>query len=66
MENDECCYKDIVGTFLAIISILNGIHKREHNLPSNTRMKQISACWLKIIKNLREMISELDALKKTM
>jgi hypothetical protein len=26
-------------------------------------MKQINACWLKIIKNLREMISELDDLK---
>jgi hypothetical protein len=26
-------------------------------------MKQINACWLKRIKNLREMISELYALK---
>jgi hypothetical protein len=52
-----------VGTFSTRISSLRDIHKREKNLPSNTRMKQISACWLKIIKNLREMISELDALK---
>jgi hypothetical protein len=33
------------------------------NLPSNIWMKQINACWLKRIKNLREMISELDVLK---
>ena len=26
-------------------------------------MKQINVCWLERIKNLREMISELDALK---
>jgi hypothetical protein len=52
-----------VGTFSAKVSSLSDIHRREKNLPSNIWMKQINACWLKRINNLREMISELDALK---
>jgi uncharacterized coiled-coil DUF342 family protein len=63
MENDEGFYKNVVSTFFSKVSILSNIHKREQNLPSNTQMKQINACWLKMIKKLREMISEIDALK---
>jgi hypothetical protein len=63
LKNDGGFYKDVVGTFSAKVSILNNIHKREKNLPLNTWMKQINACWLKRIMNFREMISELDALK---
>jgi hypothetical protein len=63
LENGEGFYNYVVGTFSTRISSLSDIHKREHNLPSNTRMKKISACWLKRITKLREMTSELDSLK---
>jgi hypothetical protein len=52
-----------VSTFSAKVSRLSDAHRKEKKLPSTTRMKQINACWLRRIKNLREMISELDVLK---
>lgn len=52
-----------MGTFVAEVSSLSDIHRREQNLPSSIRMKQINTCWLKIIKILREMLSELDDVK---
>jgi len=52
-----------LGTFVAEVSSLSDIHRREQNLPSSIRMKQINTCWLKIIKIVREMLSELDDVK---
>jgi hypothetical protein len=52
LENDESFYKEVVGTFLTKVLSLNDIHRREKNLPSKARLKQINACWLKIIKCL--------------
>jgi hypothetical protein len=52
-----------VGTFSAKFSRLSDIHRRKQKFPSNIWMKQINACWLKRIQILREMISQLDALK---
>jgi hypothetical protein len=52
-----------VGRFATKVSSLSDTHRREQNLPSSTRMKQINSCWLKIIKSLREMLNELDAMK---
>jgi hypothetical protein len=62
LENDERFYKEVVGTFLAKVLSLSDIHRREKNIPSKTRMKQINACWLKIIKFLREMLSKCDVI----
>jgi hypothetical protein len=53
LENDEGFYKDKMGTFLAKVSSLSSIHRREKKLPLSIHMKQINACWLKRIKNLR-------------
>jgi hypothetical protein len=52
-----------VATFSAKVLSLSDIYRREKNLPSNIRMKQINACWLKRIKSLREMINELYVVK---
>jgi hypothetical protein len=52
-----------VGTFVAKVSSLRNTHKREQKLPSSIRMKQINVCCLKIIKCLRELLSECDVLK---
>jgi hypothetical protein len=60
LENDEKFYKEVMGTFSAKVLSLSDIHRRYQNLPSKTRVKQINSFWLKIIKFLREMLSECD------
>jgi hypothetical protein len=60
LENDEGFYKEVVSTFSTKVSSLSDAHRKEQKLPSTTWMKQINACWMRRIKNLREMISELD------
>ena len=62
-ENDECFYKEVVGTFVEKVSSLTDTHIREHNLPSRIWMKQINTCWLKRIKSLREMLNEIYVVK---
>jgi hypothetical protein len=62
LENDEGFYKEVVGTFLVKVLSLSDLHGRDKNIPSKTHMKQINACWLKIIKFLREMLSECDVI----
>jgi len=51
-ENDEIFYKEVVGTFSTKVLILSDIHRRDQNLPSKSRLEQINACWLRIIKCL--------------
>jgi hypothetical protein len=63
LENNEEFYKESLNTFSSKVSSLTDIHRREKNLPSNTRMKHIKAYWLRIIKSLREMMDELDILR---
>jgi hypothetical protein len=48
---------------LAKVSSLNEALRKEQKLPSPYRMKQINACWLRRIKELREMINETEALR---
>jgi hypothetical protein len=52
-----------VGTFVVKISSLSDTHRREQKIPSSIQMKKINACWLKRIKTLREILSELDVVK---
>jgi hypothetical protein len=56
LENDEIFYKEVVGTFSAKVLSLSDIHRREQNIPSKARLKQINACWLKRIKCLQEIV----------
>jgi hypothetical protein len=49
LENDECFYKEAMGTFATKVSSLSDTHRREQNLPSSIQMKQINACWFKRI-----------------
>jgi arginyl-tRNA--protein-N-Asp/Glu arginylyltransferase len=52
LENDEYFYKEVVNTFSARISSMSDAHRREQNLPSKVRLKQIDACWSRRIKCL--------------
>jgi hypothetical protein len=58
IENDERFYEENVSTFSAKVSSLTNICRREKIPPSSTRMKYIKACWLRRIKNLREMMDQ--------
>jgi hypothetical protein len=60
LENDEHFYMEDVNTFSARISSMSDVHRREQNIPSKVRIKQIDACWSRRIKCLREMIVECD------
>ena len=63
LENDEGFNKQEVRKFAKKISRLSDTHRREQNLPSKIQMKQINVWWLKIIKCLRDLLSECDAFK---
>jgi len=63
LENGEGHYKEVTGTFAEKVSSLSDTHRREQNIPSNILMKQINACWIKRIKCLRELLSELNIVK---
>jgi hypothetical protein len=52
-----------LNTFSAKVSSLNEAQRKEQKIPSPYHMKQINACWLRRIKELREMINETEALR---
>jgi hypothetical protein len=51
-----------VGKFAVKFLSLTKTHKRDQNLPSKVHMKQINACWINIIKFLREFLIECDTI----
>jgi uncharacterized protein YicC (UPF0701 family) len=63
LENDERFFKEAINTFPAKVSSLNEARRKEQKLLSPYCMKQINVCWLRIIKELREMINEIEALR---
>ena len=63
LENDGGFFKEIVNTFSAKVSSLNEAQRNEQKLHSPYCMNEINACWLRIIKELREMINETDILR---
>jgi Tfp pilus assembly protein PilO len=52
-----------VSTFSAKVLSLSDAHRKEQKIPSTYQMKQVNACWLRRIKDLKEMINEIDVLK---
>ena len=63
MENNEGFFKGVVNAFSTKVSSLNEAQRKEQKLPSPYHMKQINACWLSRIKELREIINETDVLR---
>jgi hypothetical protein len=63
LENDEWFFKEVENTFSIKVSSLNESQRKEQKLPSPYRMKQINGCWRRRIKELREMINEIDVLR---
>ena len=63
LENDEGFFKEVVNTFSAKVSRLNEFCKKEQKLSLPYQMKQVNACWIRKIKELKEMINEIDVLR---
>jgi hypothetical protein len=60
VENDEGFYTEAMSTFLKNILSLSDAHRKEQKIPSNFWMKHVNACWLRRIKDLKEMINKTD------
>jgi Tfp pilus assembly protein PilO len=63
LENDEVFYKEFVNTFSTKVSSLSEAHRKEQKIHSTYRKKQANACWLRRIKDLKEMINGTNVLK---
>jgi hypothetical protein len=55
-KHEEVFYKDEVTTFYFKVSNMTKMKIKEENLPSPTRIKQLKACWIKMIKIPKENI----------
>jgi hypothetical protein len=62
LENDEEFYKGVVSTFVSKVSSVSELTRKEEDLPSLVRIKQLKACWIKGIKSLKEMLSDCDTI----
>jgi hypothetical protein len=60
--HDEGFYKEAVSIVSKKVSSLRELHRRDQNIPFTTCMKQINACWLRIINFLREVLSYCDVI----
>jgi hypothetical protein len=62
LENDEEFYKGEITTFVIKVSNMSEIKRKGEYLPSLVRIKQLKSCWIKIIKCLREILSDFDTI----
>jgi hypothetical protein len=59
-ENEEGFYKDVVTTFILKVMNMTELKIKEENFPSQARVKQLKACWIKKIKTLKELLEECN------
>jgi hypothetical protein len=64
LTNDEGFYKDALSTFVINISGMTEYQRKQEYFPSQTRVKQLKACWIKMINILRELLGDLNALSR--
>jgi hypothetical protein len=67
LKNDEGLFIDGVSIFIEKISAMMN-HTRKHEyFPSQSRMKQLKACWMEMINTLKGLLNQLKELsqKKT-
>jgi hypothetical protein len=62
LENDEEFFKGVVSTFVIKVSNMSELKRKEEDFPSIVCIKQLKACWIKIIKCLKEILVDLDTL----
>jgi hypothetical protein len=59
-ENDESFYKNQFTTFIMKTMNMTELKRKEENFPSQARVKQLKACWIKKIKTLKELLEECN------
>jgi hypothetical protein len=62
LENDEEFYKGSISTFVAKVSSVSELQRKEEDFPSLIQIKQLTKCWIKIIKSLKETLANYDAI----
>jgi hypothetical protein len=60
LNNEEGFYKDVVITFTLKLYGMTELKRKEEDLPSLARIKQLKSCWIKKIKVLKEILDECD------
>jgi hypothetical protein len=56
LKNEEGFYIDVVLPFEIKVSNMTELKRREEDLPSPSRIKQLNACWKEKIKNLNNIV----------
>jgi hypothetical protein len=62
IENDEGFLKDGVSMFTAKVLAMTEQRRKQEDFPSQSRIKQLKACWIQRINILRGLLSELNDL----
>ena len=60
LSNEEGFYKDVVITFTLKFFGMIELKRKEEDLTSPARIKQLKACWIKKIKVMKEILDECD------
>jgi hypothetical protein len=56
LKNEEGFYLDVVVPFGIKVSNMTELRRREEDLPSPSRIKQLNVCWKEKIKNLNNIV----------
>jgi hypothetical protein len=56
LKNEEGFYLDVMVPFGIKVSNMSELKRREEDLPSPSRIKQLNACWKEKIKNLNNIV----------
>jgi len=59
-KNEEGFYKDVIIKFAVKVSNMTKLKRREEDLPSPTKMKQLKACWINKISNLKDIMDNCN------
>jgi hypothetical protein len=59
LNNDEGFFTDGVSIFVAKVSAMTDHRKKHEDLPSQSHIKQLKACWIERINTLKGLLNKL-------
>jgi hypothetical protein len=62
LKNDEGFCTDGVAMFVAKVSVMTDQRRKQEDFPSQSRVKQLKACWIERVNTLRGLLSQLNDL----
>jgi hypothetical protein len=60
MKNDEGFYVDGIAMFATKVLAMMDQMRKQEDLPSQSRIKQLKACWIERINVLKGLLMQLD------